>query len=93
LLIFGKKARIFANFYDFLSIFSLPSQKTCAFGVKTCAFDAKNLEKLARLVRKSAPKNPEPPTKKSSRKTHFQSFRKLATAKKSRKVHLNYTLL
>ncbi|MBA7661867.1 hypothetical protein ES703_69887 [subsurface metagenome] len=45
----GQKARIFANFYDFLPIFSLPSQKTCAFGAKTCAFDAKNLEKLAHL--------------------------------------------
>jgi hypothetical protein len=34
LRIFAKKARIFANFCDFLPIFSHCSQKTCAFGAK-----------------------------------------------------------
>jgi len=33
----GQKARIFANFYDFLPIFSLPGQETCAFDSKTSA--------------------------------------------------------
>jgi len=66
-------------------IFTLPILTTCAFGAKTCAFDAKNSEKLARLVRKSAPKTPSHLQKKSSRKTHFQSLRKLATAKKAAK--------
>jgi hypothetical protein len=31
---FCKFLPIFANFYDFLPIFSVPSQKTCAFGAK-----------------------------------------------------------
>jgi len=37
----GQKTRIFANFCDFLPIFSPLNQKTCAFGAKICAFGAK----------------------------------------------------
>ena len=73
----------FSNIFERFRIFSNVFERFCLAYFNNLRIWCEN----------PAPKTPSHLQKKSSRKTHFQSLRKLATAKKSRKVHPDYTLL